>query len=456
MEASSNKSENCKEARIWTRPFLKIMNITFFCTLSNSMLTQAIPLYVIFLGSSNAVAGVLTGVFTITSLLFRPLFGNMVDVKGRKTILMTGLGLYLITSMSYSLIPAVLVVLLLRGIQGVGNSAFSTTAGTVVADILPRNRISEGIGYYGVSFDIATAFGPALMLFLRDGFGYSSVFYSCAAIVLVAFGIGWTMNYEKKKTSNKPRISLNNEIKGPNKFKLKTAFEVSAIPASFVLLLIACPLGLTYTFLVRFSESLGITGIGLYFTINALSMLVTRLFIGRLCDKFGADRILPPGLLMDFLGILVIALARSLHMFLLAALFMGIGWGMVGPTIQALVMRNAPFNRRGAASATYYAAVDIGVGGGSMLGGILTQTIGYAATWAFNLVFIIGAMVMFLLVIRKKLVKEREYRSNILDHFNAEERGGTRQNVRLRCHPYSKRSSDLKKSTRSSIHDDYL
>ena len=179
------------------------------------------------------------------------------------------------------------------------------------------------------------------------------------------------------------------------------------MPGALVLVLSMCPAGLTNTFLVRYSETLGITGIGLYFTINAFSMLLSRLFVGRFCDKYGAHRILPPGLILIFLGVLTISLARSLPMFLLAAPMMGMGFGMVNPTVQAYVVRNAPLNRRGAASATYYSAIDIGNGVGSMLGGFLTQMIGFAATWAFYLIFVAGAMVMFFFVLRKKILKER-------------------------------------------------
>ncbi len=406
MEKKSNTQGKGNHAKLWTGPFLKIMSINSCTTLCNSMLMQVLPLYVIYLGSSNAVAGALTGVFTISALLFRPLFGNLVDAKGRKTILLIGIGIYFITSVGYSLTSAVILILMIRSLQGVGNSAFSTTAGTVVADVLPQSRLSEGIGYYGVSFNIVTSFGPALMLFLRNSFGYSSVFYAAAAISLVAFGLGSTMNYEK---NNLGEANANESpvIKERKKISLKTAFEKTSMPGALVLVLSMCPAGLTNTFLVRYSETLGITGIGLYFTINAFSMLLSRLFVGRFCDKYGAHRILPPGLILIFLGVLTISLARSLPMFLLAAPMMGMGFGMVNPTVQAYVVRNAPLNRRGAASATYYSAIDIGNGVGSMLGGFLTQMIGFAATWAFYLIFVAGAMVMFFFVLRKKILKER-------------------------------------------------
>ena len=291
--------------------------------------------------------------------------------------------------------------------------------------IFSRSRIAEGIGYYGISFNVATAFGPTLMLFLSGHFGYTSVFITTSAISLFALLFALTINYEKKKKpaadninpsdadqqsnspvqadSDKPITVVKSKEK--QKFSLDKVIEKTAIPGALVMILTGCPMGLTGTFLVKFGQTLNISGIGLYFTFNAIAMIASRMFVGRLCDRIGAHRALPPGLILILCGVLTIATSNSLVQFCIAALFMGFGYGILNPTIQAFTVRSAPLNRRGAASATYYSAIDIGSGVGSMLGGILAQTIGFAWTFGLYSFFIVGASIMFIFVLRKKILQ---------------------------------------------------
>ena len=384
--------------KLWTAPFIKIMSANTLSSICSSMIIQALPLYVMELGSSEAVAGLIMGIYTIASLVCRPFFGNMVDTRGRQSVLIIGVIIILTTCFSFSLTSIVAVILFIRGVQGAGYSAFSTAAGTIVADVLPQNRLSEGIGYYGVSFNIASSFGPALMLFMRDHLGYKSIFFATGAISILTFLLGFTLKYERK--SDKSVKATQNPSK---KLTLDSVVEKTAIPGALVLILIMLPNGLIASFLVKYSETLGVGGIGLYFTFNAIAMILSRLFVGRICDRVGAQRALPPGLMLIFGGILLIAFARSLFIFIVAGMMLGFGYGIVNPTIQAFVMKSAPLHRRGAASATYYSSMDLGSGAGSILGGIMTQWIGFTTSFAIFSLFMVGAFAVFFTVLRKKI-----------------------------------------------------
>jgi len=388
-------------ARLWTPPFVKIVSANTLSSICNSMIQQALPLYVMWLGSSKTVAGLIMGFFTITALFCRPFFGILIDSKGRRFVLLIGISIIMATCVGFSLTSAVMLILIIRGIQGAGYSAFTTSAGTVVADILPRNRLNEGIGYYGVSFNIASSFGPALMLFMRDHLGYQSIFFATGAVSLLALVFGSTLNYEKTapktpKAAEKKRLTWDSII------------EKTAIPSALVLILISIPSGLVNTFLVKYSESLSIGGIGLYFTFNAIAMILSRLFAGKLCDRVGAQRVLPPGMILVFGGLLIIAFARSLIFFLIAGMMLGFGYGILFPTIQAFVMKSAPLQRRGAASATYYSSQDLGQGAGSIVGGMMTETIGFTVSFAIYSLFIVGAYAMFCLVLKKRITPNEE------------------------------------------------
>ncbi len=386
------------EPKLWTAPFFKIVSANTLSSVCNSMIAQALPLYVMWLGGSKTVAGLIMGFFTIAALVCRPFFGILIDSRGRRHVLLIGITIIVITSFGFSLTSAVMLILIIRGIQGAGYSAFTTSAGTIVADILPKNRLNEGIGYYGVSFNIASSFGPALMLFMRDHLGYQSIFYVTGIIGLLALLIGSAVNYEK--TNPKPAQASRQKVK---RIQLSSLFEKTALPSALVLILISIPNGLVGTFLVKYSETLAIRGIGLYFTFNAIAMIMSRVFAGKICDRVGAQRVLPPGLMLVFGGLLLIAFARALPLFLLAGSMFGFGYGILFPTIQAFVIRSAPANRRGAASATYYSAQDLGAGTGSIIGGMMTEAIGFTASFAMYALFIVGAYGMFRLVLQKRI-----------------------------------------------------
>ena len=404
--------------KLWTFPFIKVMSINTLMTFCNSMMTQALPLYVMFLGSSEAEAGLLTGIFTISALVCRPFFGSIVDSKGRRFTMLVGCSIFMLTSVGFSLTRIVALIMIIRSIQGFGNSAYSTSAGTAAADILPQSRMSEGIGYYGISFNIATAFAPTVMLAIRDRLDYPFVFVCTLCLSSMAFALASTMKYESKKDKPDAAVQVQAAKKvedGPavvrqkRKFSLESAVEKTAIPGALVMILSNSPQGLTQTFLVKFGESIGIAGISLYFTFNALAMLCSRLFVGRICDRVGAQRALPPAFVLIFTGLSLIATAHSLFQFCIAGMFMGFGYGILNPTIQAYVMRTAPQSRRGAASATYYMAIDIGNGMGSILGGILAEVIGFAMTFGLYLFFIVGASLMFVFVLRKRIMSHASH-----------------------------------------------
>ena len=403
MQNSSTDKDGTNEdthSKLWSAPFLKVVGANTLSTLCNSMIAQALPLYVMALGSSEAVAGLIMGFFTITALISRPLAGIVIDSKGRRYVLLIGIATICVTSFGFSLSSAVMMIFIIRSIQGAGFSAFTTSAATIVADVLPRDRLSEGIGYYGVSFNIAMSFGPGLMLFMRDILGYSSIFVATGIISLLGFAVGSFIKYEKKQ----PKTEQPAEKK-PRKLSFSTMFEKSAIPGGLVLILISFPNGLVQTFLVKYSETMAISGIGLYFTFNSGFMILSRLVAGKLCDRFGVHRALPPGLFLIFGGLLLIAFAKSLAYFLIAGSMLGFGYGVLFPTIQAFVMRSVPLNRRGAASATYYCSQDLGRGSGSIIGGLMVQVIGFSTTFALYSLFIVGAFFMFQFVLRKHITK---------------------------------------------------
>ncbi len=362
--------------KLWNSMYIKMLIVSLFISICNNMLNTSLPLYVQQLGGDKSIAGLVMGVFTIAALVCRPLYGNLVDTKGRKIVLLIGISIYSVAAIGINLTTSIILILVIRGLQGVGFSGFSTAGGTVVADVLPGSRLNEGVGFYGISANVATAVGPGVALLLISTCGYSSVFVTAFAAGIAGLLLVMTFNYEKKA---KMALQAHPDYVEPEKvkFTLKGAFEKSAIHGSMAQFFLIMPMGFAMTFMPTFGIAVGISNVGMYFTVNAIVLLASRFFVGKLADHYGANKVIIPGIVMIFAGTLILAFTTTMTQLLISSAVLGLGYGCINPTINAFIMKVSPIERRGAANATYYAAFDGGVGIGSMIGGMVVQALGF-------------------------------------------------------------------------------
>jgi MFS family permease len=117
---------------------------------------------------------------TISALLFRPVFGSLIDGRGRKFVLVAGALIFVAVSVVYNMADTVFLLIMLRVVNGIGFSAHTGAAGIIASDLTPKSRLAEGIGYYGISIIIGTAVGPSLGLCLSNHSGYKFLFPEAA------------------------------------------------------------------------------------------------------------------------------------------------------------------------------------------------------------------------------------------------------------------------------------
>jgi MFS family permease len=163
-----------------------------------------------------------------------------------------------------------------------------------------------------------------------------------------------------------------------------------------------------YSFLIIFAREQGVTGnIGLYYTVSALTMLITRPFLGKLTDRFGLIKIAIPAFSFNIISMLIVSYSTTLTGFLIAAVVSAFGQGAFGPAIQALTMKAVPAERRGAASSTNFISMDLGSMLGPVIAGQIAQIFGYVMMWRIMIIpFIIAAII--LLCFRAKIIRIEE------------------------------------------------
>lgn len=152
--------------KIWTKDFVLICLANFFVFLGFQMTLPTIPLFVEHLGGNDQLIGLVDGIFTFSALIMRPFAGHALETKGRRFIFLLGLAIFVFSVGSYSFITSILLLFMMRVIQGIGWGFSTTAAGTIATDIIPASRRGEGMGYYGLSGNLALAFGPSAGLLL--------------------------------------------------------------------------------------------------------------------------------------------------------------------------------------------------------------------------------------------------------------------------------------------------
>lgn len=384
------KVQASKQERIWTKDFTFIWLANFFVFLGFQMTLPTIPLYVKELGGSDEMVGLIVGIFTFSALIVRPMAGHALETKGRGFVFILGLIIFMLSMSSYGVISSLLLLCLIRIIQGAGFGLSSTAGGTVATDLIPVRRRGEGMGYFGLSGSIGLALGPALGLWLIGVLSYFQIFLICALFGLIALLFAFGIRYKKV-------VVPEHEVK-PARFDV---IEKTALEPSILMFFITATFGGIATFLPLHAIERDVGGIELYFIVYAIFLMVSRTFSGKIYDRKGHLYVFIPGTLMIFAAMLFLAWLPNTIILLIAAAFYGTGFGTVQPALQAWAVDKADNHRKGMANATFFSFFDLGIGIAAMLFGILASSINYASIYIVSSLSILFSILIYIYFYRR-------------------------------------------------------
>jgi len=395
MQAQAEVHSAANEDKIWTRDFIFICLANFFIFLSFQMALPTIPLFVEYLGESEQFIGIITGIFTFSALLIRPYAGSSLETKGRKFVYMIGVTVFTIAIGVFALLYSIFILIILRVIQGLGWGFATTASGTIATDLIPPKRRGEGLGYFGLSGNLALALGPSLGLTLENYLSFTQLFIICGILGLVSLLLASQVRY---KQVTPPSSNIQQMKK--KKFDV---YEKSAIEPSILLFFITATLGGIATFLPLYTHSREIGGIEWYFLIYAIFLLISRTFSGRIYDQKGHIAVFLPGAVLVLIAMLLLAWLPNSTTLLIAAAIYGLGFGSVQPALQAWAVEKAPNNRKGMANATFFSFFDLGVGVGALAFGQIAFMFNYSAIY----IVAAGSVVFSILYYVYLLMKEK-------------------------------------------------
>ncbi len=396
--------------KIWNRHFIIACVICLFVGLAMSMINSTMARYIYSLFGSASFSGWLNAAFAVMGVLARLAAGSLSDRIGRRIVLISGCAIFAVSIFCFGIFPLAGLLIIFRGLQGFGYSAATTADYAAGADVVPEERMSEGVGYLGIGYSLSAAAGAAAALSLMtDGKNYMPVIWGAAGFVLAAMILSFFLSYEKLPfyREKAERQKTDGNAKDLSEYRgLSRVVEKRALPATAVQLFNCTSWAAVNSFIVLYADYRGVGNAAMFFVFAAAAMLVTRLFSGRLTDKYGELAVGVPAILINIAGFAVMAFARSAAWIYIAGFMSGLGNGTTNPIMQAAAVKLSPPNRRGAASGTYQMSNDIANGAGAVLWGLVIDALGFEAMFAGCC--LTSAVSLFLLIyfFRKKKLAE--------------------------------------------------
>jgi MFS family permease len=338
---------------------------------SVQLLLPTLPLYLLSIGGTQGEVGVAMSTYTIGAMVMRGFGGWLSDRYGKKRIMMAGFFAMLVVSVLYWAAHSVGSVAVVRCLQGIAFGMGGTAISALAADCLPKARMAEGMGYYGLSVPLANGLGPMIGIWIIGRFDYPTLFFSSSALLVITLLFGVPVSSATPPTPAPRRAAL----------VLSNMFDRAAVLPSVVMGLVSFVNGSLIYFIALYAAELHIVNVGLFFAANALFMAISRPLTGRWADRGGANIVIAIGIGCFVAGMVITGAAQSVKGLLVAGALVGLAQGFSIPTLQALCVRDAPPDRRGAATGTFYAAFDMGFGVGAIVWGLVAQGIGYRSMY---------------------------------------------------------------------------
>ena len=389
--------------RLWNRNYCKVMVANFTLFFAFYILTPLLPLYLSeHFGATKDVIGLVLSGYTITALLFRPYSGYVVDAFPRKAVLMISFGAFAIFFAGYLAASTLLLFTIVRTLHGGPFGALTVSNSTVAIDVLPSSRRTEGIGYYGLSNNLAMAIAPTIGIFI---YKFTQSFELLFWLALVVACAGWIVDATV-------RLDAKAIVKNKSKFSWDRFFLVRGWLLGLNMVAFGFSFGVLSNYLAIYGkEVMGITGgTGTYFMLCSVGLILSRLQGGKALRNGRVTHNAGEGMVISLVGYTLFVLMPTLAQCSMvnvqwsmilgyygSALLIGLGNGHMWPAFQNMTINVAHNNQRGTANSTILISWDIGMGLGILVGGVVSELLGYsAAFWTVVLVNASGVACFFL------------------------------------------------------------
>lgn len=422
-------TEPAGKDRLFTPVFIILIAASLCCFVTGQGLNAGTSVYISRLGGTATLAGVGALVFSVSALVGRIASGPLADTRGRRIVMLVGVVILFAGTFGTAVAGNVDLMMLWRALQGLGFSCVTTAAATAAADVLPAERLGEGIGYYGLAQAFAMTIGPALGIALVMVDPPETLYWGLTLVVAVAFVLTLFCGYEKHPerlpltatyrermkaagpggaggegaslrtaTSDASAESDAQEGKGAVARLIAMFAAPGALAGGIPILFFAPAAGFEIYFIGLLGNDLQIGNGGFFFTVSAITMILVRVSSKAFMDRVPALKVYAVAIAAG-LVCFAIMFCATLHLvegvalqalFYGSGMFYGVCFGLALPVNQAVAVKNSPAEKWGAANGLFLLLFDLGMGVSSVIWGVTNDLFGFS--------FTIGCVVVLLAV----------------------------------------------------------
>ncbi len=381
--------------KLWNKGYTLILLTSTLSSFSFYLITTILSKHLLNIEIGFQMTGIILGLFSITSLVCRPICGVTSDRINNIKLLKAGNLLMAAGLIGFAFFKSVPLLILFRIINGTGFAINSTSQISMASKYIPKDKTGEGIGYIGMSNIIGSAAAPALGSALEERYGMQTAFFAAAAMALAAFAIIFFLTDNFVPHSQKKK-----------KLMLKDIFAPAAIPFTIVYSAFSFGSGIISSYLIVFALEQQIDRISIYFTLYALILIFIRPLSGKIMDRLGLKYTVFPGLILTVISMFLLGRSTTLAMALTSCVLRAIGQGAAQPALQAGCINKVGRQSSGVATSTYYLGGDIAHGLGPMVGGWIlgnmAKSQGYRFLFDLCGLLLAAAFIYLGLIMRKK------------------------------------------------------
>ncbi len=373
---------------IWNRQFMVALLGYFFLFMSITLFF-IFPLFFEQLQASRSRIGMIMGIHSLMAIFMRPVFGRLIDLKGRRMISLLGIALLILVTPGFHLIrDAGLFPLILRALTGIGWGISMTATVTICSDLAPVNRLARSMGIIGVAGLLSAALGPLLGEEIVRRFGFPWLFNSSLIFLGISF-LCMFLTREMRPLDN----NLDKRLRLP-----KSIVNMALFPVIFIVLMTVSHGAVrssVVNFIALYVRAIPLERVGPFFVAFSGAAIATRLFFGDLSDRYGRKQIILPAAGLIALNLVLISQVQSSWMLVLTGILGGLGQGLIFPALSTYIIDSMGRENKGLAISLYLTFFDVGMAGGSVLFGWVSDLYGFRSMYMISGAVIAVVVLLF-------------------------------------------------------------
>jgi MFS family permease len=370
-----------ERATFWTREFIVALLGYFFIYMSVTLFLL-FPLFLRQFQPAKSRIGLIMGIHSLVAVVVRPLIGRLSDLKGRRIIALSGIGLIAVVVPFFHLVHgAGWLPLILRAWGGLGWGIGMTATITLASDLAPRDRIARSMGVIGVAGLVANALGPVAGEEILRRFGFGGLFNASLVLAMAAMACVGVLKDPARPTGPARASSAAASLRS-------RGIAVLLVMASMPIIHGATK-GAIDNFIALFGRTIGFNHVGPFFLAFSCAAILTRAGLGDLSDRIGRKKVIFPSACIVSLNLLLISQVHGFPLYVAAGFIGGFGQGLIFPALSTYVIDVLGAPQKGLAISIYLTLFDVGNGLGAPLFGAVSDVSGYRTMY-----LVAGALMM--------------------------------------------------------------